>query len=462
MNEHSKNILQVFDQILNEKQCRDLSYENKFIQRSSSKLQGHEFIKVMILPSEGVSEDSLDGLCKRIRRHNSEADISAQALSERINSCGAASLIKDVFFRILSHVHKVIGVQSPSLMKALGGFSSVLLEDSTVIELNEKVYKYQGTNRNRVNKSQVKIDLIHELFSNQIVDVQLESGKVPDQALSYRILNFIKEGDLIIRDLGYFVLPTLKAIICAGAYFLSRLLPNVKVYLNQNDIKPVDLAKYVSKKCKKISFIDLEVFLGDLKVPARLVIFRAPKEVVVVRLTNAKKRIRDTGRVMSKGKKFSMDFSAFVTNVSVDMLAAEMIGTVYQLRWEIELIFKQWKSQLKMDVLEGVHHNRIECLIWGRLCMVLLLALISQEFGKVAEQLGRELSIVKLIKYVMRANEFVIAVQNNKIEKYMDDMTKDLIRMLCKNKRTRKTMRKRVVENCGYYGAQPVDLQCVA
>lgn len=464
MNKHSKSILRVFDEILNENLCRDISYEHNFIQRSSSKLKGHEFIKVMIIPSEGVSDDSLSGLCQRIKGYNSKATLSAQALCERINSNGAASLIKDVFFRILFHTRKTMVVQSPALMRALGKFNSVMLEDSTVMELNEKIYKYKGTNRSYANgkNSQIKIDLIHEVLSNRIIDVQLESGKVPDQAFAHRILKFIQEGDLVIRDLGYFVLPALKAILVAGAYFLSRLLPNIKVYLHQDDIKAVDLAKYVSKKYKKAPFIELEVFLGELKVPARLVLFRAPKEVVTIRHSNAKKRIRDTGRIMSRGKQFAMNFSAFVTNVPAEMLSAEMVGTVYQLRWEIELIFKQWKSQLKMDVLEGIHSNRIECLIWGRLCMVILLALISQEIGKVAEQLRKELSTVKLIKYIMRENKFGMAVQSYKIEKYIEEMKKDVSRMLCKDKRARPTMRERIIQGYGYYGLQHVGLQHVA
>jgi hypothetical protein len=166
MNIHSQSILKVFDEILNENLCRDISREYNFIQRSSSKLKGHEFIKVMILPSEGVSEDSLSGLCKRIRDYNPDADLSPQALCERINSNGSAKLIRNVFFRILFHARKKIAAHSPSLTKALGAFNSVKIEDSTVIELNEKIYKYEGNCRSytKGNRSQIKIDVIHDLL----------------------------------------------------------------------------------------------------------------------------------------------------------------------------------------------------------------------------------------------------------------------------------------------------------
>ncbi len=328
---------------------------------------------------------------------------------------------------------------------------------------NEKVKKYEGKpNRNGKKTSEIKIDVIHELLTNRILDVRLEHKDVPDQAFSDRMLKFIEPGDLIIRDLGYFVLSTLQAISQAGAYYVSRLLPNVKVFLHQDSRKPIDLKRFVTQKCKKAPCIDIEVFLGDLKVPARLVLYRAPIEVRRVRLKNAKARAQATGRVMSHGKMFTIHYSAFITNVPIEMLSAELVGTIYQLRWEIELIFKQWKSLLKMNILEGINPNRIECLIWGRLCMVLFMGLVSQELGQIAEWFGKELSLVKVIKYVLREGGFCKAIQENKIDNYMYEMAKDTPRMLCKDRRCRKTMRGRVVQGVGFYGVQALDVQRVA
>lgn len=459
---HSNEIIGVFDEIINEKMCYQLSREHKFIKRSSSKLKGHEFIKVMILPCKGISEDSLKGLCKRIRGFNSEADLSSQALCERINSKASVALIKNVFFRILSYARKKMTMQSPALSKALAGFNTVLIEDSTVCELNEKIDKYESTSRNGTLTSQVKIDLIHELLSGQMVNAELHSGNVPDQALAGRIIKFIKQGDLVIRDLGYFVLRILKEIAEKGAYFVSRSLPNVKIYLNREDESPIDLGDYVRKHYQYDNLIELDVFIGDLKLFVRLILYRAPREVINKRQREANKRSKSTGRNMSKGKKFALEFSVFVTNTTSEILSAEMIGTVYRLRWEIELIFKQWKEQLKIDVLEGINENRIDSLIWGRLCMVVLIGMISNTFGRLAEAIYRELSYVKLIDYLMRGDALSTVVKGNKIEEFMKEIEEDLPRMLLKDLRRLKTMRKRVFEKEDYYGSQVFDLQYVA
>lgn len=464
MNIHSNSIVSIFEEILNEKLCLGLSYESKFIQRSTSRLKGHEFIKLMVVPSEGTSEDSLEGLCIRLKGYNPDADMTAQALSERINSLGAVSLMKSAFSRILYHSRKIQTAISPALQKSLSMFNSVKIQDSTVMQVNERINKYPGVNRNKksVKKSQMKIDVIHDFLTNQLVDVYLTSGKTPDQTFSGRILKFIQKKDLIIRDLGYFKLNVLKAIMAAGAFFVSRLLPNIKVFLNADDKNAVDLQKYVSKNFKNVSVVDINVFLGDLKLPARLVIYKAPKEVVKIRTTKSNKRVKDTGRVISKGKKFSLQYSTFVTNAPKEMIPAELVGTIYQLRWEIELVFKQWKSLLKVDYLQGINENRIECLIWGRMCMVLLLGLISQEFGKLAEKLQKELSIVKVIKYVLRNNGFGKAVEKYKVEGFMKQMEKDVSRRLCKNVRCRETMRERIIKKSCYHEMQHAEVQYVA
>ena len=73
----------------------------------------------------------------------------------------------------------------------------------------------------------------------------------------------------------------------------------------------------------------------------------------------------------------------------------EAIGTIYRLRWQMELTFKHWKSLFQIDVLKGTRPERIRCLIYGRLIVILvvqrLLALASTQAA--AEQ--RELSFCK-------------------------------------------------------------------
>lgn len=464
---HSDNILHFSDEILNEKFCYDLAKKHKFIERSTSKLKGYEFVKAMIVPSKGLSTDSLQGLCKRIREFNPEAGLSAQALCERINDVRAKEYMAAILAVILRYCHQKIINKCPKLEKAISYFESVKVEDSTVAKLNERLQKqFEGTSRGGTGpKSQVKIDLIYDLMKGVTIDAKIYRGKEPDQSLANRIIQFIKKDDLVLRDLGYFVLHSLKKIQEVGAYFLSRFQPNVKVFLKKDDAEPVDLGKYIKKNYPNSAVIDFkEVFLGDERIPSRMVIYRQPEEIVKIKRMEANKRSKETGRVMSVGKKLCLQYAIFVTNAPKEILSAEVIGTIYRLRWEIELIFKRWKNQLEIDYLKGIDENRIECLIWSRLCTVVITEMITGYISQIAEKISnvREISHKKIIDYLLRENKFCEAVRMNRIEQFLEKTEQDISRMLLKDKRNRKTMRERVFQGECYYKMQVAEVQNVA
>jgi hypothetical protein len=232
-----------------------------------------------------------------------------------------------------------------------------------------------------------------------------------------------------------------------GAYFISRMPSNVKIYLNSDDKEELDLAMHIDRKCKGYDVIDITVFIGaQERLPVRLVAYRMPEDIINKRLREANKRAKDTGRDMSKPKRELLRFTILITNVPKDMLDATVIGTVYRLRWEIELVFKMWKQELKVSVLKGVDKNRIEGLLWGRLCFVLLLSLINSWLMDIAwARYGRELSPTKLIRYLMGKSRLLLALETDQLEKLLTHIVRDILKRLLKDKRKRKTMLGKVI-----------------
>ena len=463
---HSEEIVHFFDEVFNQKACHDLCRKYKFIQRSTSRLNGHEFIKTMIIPSEGLSTDSLKGLCKRFNKFNDELELSSQAISKRINSSAASALMKGVFNELLMKVHEKIIYSCSKLAEGIKDFNRVLVEDSSIIQLNEKLeVKYKGTNRGGcAGKAQVKINLITDIGKGQLIEATLFRGNKSDRGNAEKIISIIKEGDLIIRDLGYFTISAFKKIADANAYFLSRLLPGVVFYLSKDDIKPLDIGTHLKNKIYlNQNIITLTGFLSNEKIPIRLILYRNPEAVMNKRLREANVVANSTGRTMSEGKKLSLHFSMFITNACEEMLSNEQVGTVYRLRWEVELIFKRWKNQLDIDYLKGINGNRIDCLIWSRLCMVVIMEMICGHFKNAANKLfDQEVSEMKVLEYLLRESRFCYAVAGSKLENFFKEMIKDAPRMLLKDQRNRKTMRERVLQGENYYETQRFEYQSVA
>lgn len=396
-----------------------------------------------------------------MKKINPKADLTSQALCERINDISSVNLMKEVLAELIRvFCDKRADAYSESNF-GLEGINRILLQDSTVITLNEKLEKkFKGTVRGVSSiKSQVKIDLIYDLGKGIIIDASIFQGNKNDQSLAERIMSIVKSNDLIIRDLGYFNIKIFQAIIDQSAFFLSRIKAGVIFYLCREDKKPLDLGEYLKgKEVRNKNIIELRGYLGIEKMPIRLVIYRQPENITAERVRKARKNIRKKGQTLSKKQLLLLSVSIFVTNVPKEILQAEVIGTVYRLRWEIELVFKRWKSLLKIDYLKGINPDRIECLIWSRLCMIVIIDFVKEKIKKISKKISTiEISEIKIIQYLTRANYFFEAFINNELKPFFQAMKKDIQRMLLKDKRERKTMREKVEQKESYYKSQNFD-----
>ncbi len=70
-----------------------------------------------------------------------------------------------------------------------------------------------------------------------------------------------------------------------------------------------------------------------------------------------------------------LDFNsinAYITNVSSDIITINQVHELYSLRWQIEIIFKVWKSIFKINQVKKVKLERFMCFLYGRLIALLL------------------------------------------------------------------------------------------
>ena len=78
------------------------------------------------------------------------------------------------------------------------------------------------------------------------------------------------------------------------------------------------------------------------------------------------------GRQPSKRRLAVADWTILVTNVPSNLLTADEALTVMRIRWQIELIFKLWKSVNSLDKSRSEKKWRILTEVYGKLLVVLL------------------------------------------------------------------------------------------
>lgn len=457
IDEHDKKTWELIEKVrssmenvLNHEKLVSTARDVGFVQRVTSRIQGYDFVKLLTVELLALPRISLPGMCDILRNINPQADMTPQALSQRINTGNAVSYLKGVLSLALQENLKLAEEKtSPSL---LAGFNRVLLEDSTAMSLHEKLADEFRGSGGSASKAALKINLIYDIKGHVIHNLSITEGTVPDQSRAGAIVDLLEKADLVIRDLGYFSVESLADISEKKAFFLSRLLKQVTVYLSSEpNARGVDLPNYLDKKFANQSMIDLDIYLGAKRLPCRLIVYRAPEEVINERIRKANANAKKKGRQLSDSYKQWLKFTFFVTNVSREVWSPEVIGTIYRLRWQIELTFKSWKSLCHIHILKGERPERIECLVYGRLIAIVLIVILYGFACWYSEnQLQREASLHKLIEWLTRKERLSKAVLSCDLNALLRDLVQDLPRILCKQERKRKTTLQLIASHVPY------------
>jgi Transposase DDE domain len=445
-----KNLKSVIQNIIEPQEMCKLARKVGFVQRCTGRLDGDEFVQMLIIESQDGEKNTLRGAIDTLGKIKSKAKMTIPGIRKRINSQAAANLIKGVFEKsfhiIMAQMNRVITRQKNEI-GLLNFFPNVYLQDSSESQLDEALKNdYMGSgggNGNGKGEASVKVDLIYEYKNKSLAALKITDRSQPDSVLGEDILKIIKKGDLVIRDLGYSVVRIFKQIETIGAFFLSRLHGSLYVYLNITDTQEVSLGSFLEKRVKKSGVVDVMVYISKQMFQCRLIAYRAPPDVQKERckayLKECKKRKRKPDNEYIK----RLSFTIFITNVPVSIWSAWVVGTIYRLRWQVELIFKNWKSDLNFDSLAGTNVFRIQCLIYARLTAILMMFTVYSCIDKVALQmLEKEISIHKVIDWLKRNGRFLEIVMKGFSKGLWKSLIDDANYILCKeNRRRRKTTR---------------------
>jgi hypothetical protein len=439
------SILRDIRKIVTPKFLSTAALKNKFRQRLTSQINESDFFKMLILQVSSGHALNYSNLNATLRSINSKVKISNQALAKYFYKQGSADLMKAAYERVFSFQKEKLNNNDISL-GSLNLFNRILLQDSTICTLNEKlIHQYRGSGGS-ASKSSLKIDVIHELKTAQLLNISISPGYRQDYLASESILAEAQENDLIIRDLGYSKLDVFVQMEAKKIFFISRLNPTQNVYLHQDDETPTKLTEYLNRKHKDQAVIDLVVYLGKKKEKIRLITYRVSSEVSNQRRRKAKRTATRQGRTASEASLARCDFVILITNIPSEKLEAKIIGTIYRIRWSIELIFKAWKSQLKLQIsLKGYRGTRIDCFIYAILIVALLTTMVHQWLKVIGiDRKDKEISFERLVKWLVDTNAYskLLWGRGKQIE---EELIEDQ-RNIRKQKRNRKTTLQRIID----------------
>jgi len=281
-------------------------------------------------------------------------------------------------------------------------FNRVLIKDSTRFDVSENLAKQLPGSGGSASKAGVRIQYEFDIKSGEVTDLTIAPANRQDTTDALATIGSVRAGDLVIRDLGYSILSCFMAIQKAKAYFLSRLNVKLMVYeMKDSRLVEIDFGQlHRSMKRLGIQRLDKQVFIGkNEKFPVRLIVELMPDEVVSKRLQRINARNKKEGYQTSDSYKDRSNFNLFITNIEESDLEPEVVAKIYKIRWQVELVFKAWKSIFGIDSVNPMKYERLICLLNVRLLLILInWSMFMQKRTQQYIKTGKLLSVNKCFK----------------------------------------------------------------
>lgn len=337
--------------------------ESGFIQRVRT-LTGAAFVQALVFGWLGDPDASLSGLTQSAAA--CDAPLSRQGLDQRFTPAAAACLR-----RVLEAALTVVVAADAAALPILARFRGVYLWDSTTITLPDALAPHWPGCGGRVathTRAALKVHLRWEFTTGAFDWVALTAGRTSDRA-TVRAAPALPSGALRLTDLGYFSLTLLLLLIAQRVFVLCRFPAQPLVFVGEAPGRAVG-ALLATQRADRV---DQPVRLGaTARVPCRLLALRVDAATAEQRRRQWRKQAQREGHTIRASRLAMADWNVWLTTVPPDHLTLDEAGVLIGLRWQIELVFKQWKSGGRVDESRSTQPYRVLTEVYAKLVAMLV------------------------------------------------------------------------------------------
>lgn len=257
----------------------------------------------------------------------------------------------------------------PSQQGLLNHFNGVYIVDGTRLTCGEKLLTRLNLQTGLVTFERVGVD-VHDNA------VELAHEPLP-------------AGSLRLADLGFFDLDHFQQDNEDDIYWISRYKTGTYL-LSPETQHPIDLLTQLQQH----DCLYMPVLIGkDKQVPAYLVAHRVTDDVVQQRRDNHKRRNQRKKQAISNSYLALSGWTIYLTNIPA--LTPSAIQALAQMRWQIETVFKLWKSDMGLDLPQSQDPIRQSCLFLAKLIAIWVAHALMSVAPQVNRSWTRALRVVR-------------------------------------------------------------------
>ena len=335
---------------------------------------------------------------RRLYEEKGEVHISRSSFYDRFTP----ELVNFLHTCVLHGLENIAQNTNRILKDKLVGFKDLLIQDSTIIRLHEKLADKWPAARTKKIAAGVKLSLLVSAVADGPKRIAL-CGERTSEVKTLRIGPWIKDRILLI-DLGFYKHNTFARIDENGGYFVSRL---------KSKVDPLIIGTNRTFRGRSIDVVGkrLSEVLPKLK-----------RQVIDVEVEVEFKRRAYNGKQKGDAKRFRLvapynaevkKYHMYITNIPVERLDGEEIAVLYSARWEIELIFKELKSRYGIDILPTSNPEIVEALLWvGILTLIVSIRVYLMVFSANLENAPRYTHLRWATIFAEKSHRLLDAVLN--------------------------------------------------
>ena len=245
-----------------------------------------------------------------------------------------------------------VNILRPAVDGKLAHFQDVVVQDGSSFAVHDALAHTFSGRFTTIRPAAVELHTFLSVFHDQVIDVAVAPDKEAERQFLPRADTLT--GKLLLADRGDQRLDYWAAVQRAGGFFLMR---------GTTDLNPqIRTGRGPGGALPRVAGRRLQDVLATL--PRR----QLDLDVEWDRPGGQTLRLR----MVLIWVRPARTYTVLVTNVRRSVLTARQVAELYRLRWQIELVFKEWKSYANLHAFTSANPAIVEGLIWASLCAAAL------------------------------------------------------------------------------------------
>lgn len=304
------------------------------------------FLAIVAALASGKVESLADLL--REFNHQNGVTVAYKAFYNRLARESFVLFMRLMLARLIKRL--CIQTLTPTGHTAIARFKDIVIQDGSSFALKKQLRDAFPGRFTTTDPAAVELHATYSGFSDEVSRVQL----APDKEAERQFLpepSTLKDR-LLLADRGYPDIKYFQAVQEHGGSFIVRLSRAHDPWVQTAWIdgkraslpKPVRLSRFVAQHAGRRMDLDVEYKRGKHRVSFRVVVL--------------------------PGHERSM--TRLCTNLPRTPFSLDLVSRLYRFRWQIELLFKEWKSYANLHKFDTGNEHIAAGLIWASLCAAVL------------------------------------------------------------------------------------------